>query len=87
MKKYNLKSIEFKGFKREAGLMTIKLSAKKWIETTAAIGIVSKSGRYINYFGCVLKKLNIPSRRINGNTYYDVVECLIWWEIALICSR
>lgn len=29
------------------------------------------------HFGRVLKKLNIPSRRINGNAYYDVVERLV----------
>lgn len=42
----NFNPIEFEGFKREAGLNAFTLSPKKWIETTAAIGIVSKSGRY-----------------------------------------
>ncbi len=38
--------IEFDGFKREAGLNSFTLTAKKWIEKTNAIGIVSKQGRY-----------------------------------------
>ena len=42
----NFNPIEFEGFKREAGLNAFTLSPKKWIEATAAIGIVSKSGRY-----------------------------------------
>ncbi len=38
--------IEFEGFRKEAGLNAFTLSPKKWIETTHAIGIMSKSGRY-----------------------------------------
>lgn len=40
------KPIEFDRFRKEAGLNAFTLSPQKWIETTAAIGIVSKSGRY-----------------------------------------
>ncbi len=39
-------SIEFDGIKMEAGTNTFALSPKKWIETTGAIGITSKTGRY-----------------------------------------
>ncbi|OXA91656.1 KilA-N domain-containing protein [Flavobacterium hercynium] len=39
-------SLEFEGIKKEAGLNRFYLSAKKWIETTNAIGIKSKAGRY-----------------------------------------
>ncbi len=42
----NFKPIEFEGFKKEAGLNAFTLSPKKWIDSTNAIGIVSKSGRY-----------------------------------------
>jgi hypothetical protein len=42
----NFKPLEFEGFKNEAGGNTFTLSPKKWIETTKAIGIISKSGRY-----------------------------------------
>jgi hypothetical protein len=42
----NFKPIEFDRFKKEAGLNSFALSPKKWIEATAAIGIISKSGRY-----------------------------------------
>lgn len=40
------KPTEFEGFRLQAGLNAFTLSPKKWIETTDAIGIVSKSGRY-----------------------------------------
>ena len=42
----NFKPLEFEGFKKEAGLNAFTLSPQKWINTTAAIGIISKSGRY-----------------------------------------
>lgn len=42
----NFKRVEFDGFKMQAGSNAFTLSPKKWIETTNAIGIVSKSGRY-----------------------------------------
>ena len=38
--------LEFEGVKKEAGLNAFTLSPSKWIESTGAIGIVSKSGRY-----------------------------------------
>ncbi|MCD4780783.1 MAG: KilA-N domain-containing protein [Candidatus Omnitrophica bacterium] len=40
------KLVEFDGFKNDAGSNYFVLSPKKWIETTKAIGIISKSGRY-----------------------------------------
>ena len=40
------KPLEFEGFKKEAGLKAFTLSPQKWIETTGAIGMISKSGRY-----------------------------------------
>ena len=40
------KPLEFEGFKNEAGANAFTLSPQKWIETTNAIGIISKSGRY-----------------------------------------
>lgn len=42
----NFKSIEFDAFKNEAGTNSFTLTPQKWIETTNAIGIISKSGRY-----------------------------------------
>ena len=42
----NFKVAEFDHFKSEAGLPTFVLSPKQWTEKTAAIGIISKSGRY-----------------------------------------
>ena len=42
----DFKLVEFDQFKYEAGANAFVLSPKKWIETTGAIGLVSKSGRY-----------------------------------------
>lgn len=42
----NFNHLEFDGFKKEAGLNAFTLSPKKWNDSTNAIGIVSKSGRY-----------------------------------------
>ena len=42
----NFNSIEFDGFKKQAGLNSFSLTPKQWIEKTRAIGITSKSGRY-----------------------------------------
>lgn len=42
----NFKPLEFEGFRKQAGLNSFVLTPKKWIETTNAIGITSKSGRY-----------------------------------------
>ena len=39
-------SLEFEGFRKEAGLNAFTLSPTRWIEATNAIGLVSKSGRY-----------------------------------------
>jgi len=39
-------SLEFEGIKNEAGRNSFFLSAKKWIEATNAIGIISNAGRY-----------------------------------------
>lgn len=42
----NFKGVEFDSFKKQAGSNAFTLSPQKWIETTGAIGMVSKSGRY-----------------------------------------
>ena len=42
----NFKPLEFEGFRKQAGLNSFVMTPKKWIESTNAIGIVSKSGRY-----------------------------------------
>lgn len=42
----NFNSVEFDRIKSEAGYNSFTLSPKKWVETTGAIGIVSKGGRY-----------------------------------------
>ena len=42
----NFKPVEVDGCKKQAGLNSFVMTPKKWIETTNAIGIISKSGRY-----------------------------------------
>ena len=42
----DFKPVEFDRFRNEAGLNSFTLRPQKWIETTKAIGIISKSGRY-----------------------------------------
>ena len=42
----DFKGLEFDAFKNEAGSNAFTLSPKKWISSTNAIGLVSKSGRY-----------------------------------------
>jgi hypothetical protein len=41
----NFKGVEFDRFKKEAGINLFNLTPKKWVDTTNAIGIISKSGR------------------------------------------
>lgn len=38
--------VEFDAFKSQAGLNSFVMTPQKWIDATAAIGIVSKAGRY-----------------------------------------
>lgn len=42
----NFKGVEFDPFLMQAGNNSFVLSPQKWIETTNAIGIISKSGKY-----------------------------------------
>ncbi len=42
----NFNSVEFDGFKGEAGLHTFTLSVTEWCSKTNAIGIYSKRGKY-----------------------------------------
>lgn len=42
----NFKPIEFDGIRSQAGLNSFVLTPKQWIESTSAMGITSKAGRY-----------------------------------------
>ncbi len=42
----DFKGVEFDTFKKEAGLNSFRLTPKKWVEATNAIGIQSRAGRY-----------------------------------------
>lgn len=42
----SFKGVEFDTFRKEAGLNSFNLTPRKWVQSTNAIGIISKSGRY-----------------------------------------
>ena len=42
----NFNPIEFDGIKKQAGLNSFILTARRWIDSTGAIGLVSRPGRY-----------------------------------------
>lgn len=42
----DFKPIEFDGFKKQAGLNSSTLTPKQWIESTGAVGLILKAGRY-----------------------------------------
>ena len=42
----DFKVIEFDDFKKQAGLNSFTLTPKQWTNTTGAIGLISKAGRY-----------------------------------------
>ncbi|MGK2896603.1 MAG: KilA-N domain-containing protein [Candidatus Saccharimonadales bacterium] len=42
----NFNNDQFDAYRSQAGLNSFNLTPKKWIDTTGAIGIVSKAGRY-----------------------------------------
>ena len=46
VKQPDFKLVEFDQFKNEAGANAFVMSPQKWIKSTNAIGIISKSGRY-----------------------------------------
>jgi hypothetical protein len=42
----DFKPLEFEGFRNRAGLNSFVLTPRQWIDSTAAVGLVSNSGRY-----------------------------------------
>jgi hypothetical protein len=42
----SFKPIEFDGFKKQAGLNSFILTAKRWIDATGVTGLISRAGRY-----------------------------------------
>jgi len=55
----NFKPLEFDGFRNQAGLNSFVMTPKKWIETTNAVGITSKAGRYGGTFAHKDTPLNL----------------------------
>lgn len=42
----NFNPLEFEGIRNQTGLSTFVLTAKRWVESTGAVGITAKAGRY-----------------------------------------
>ena len=42
----NFNRVQFDTFRNEAGLNRFTMTPQKWIESTNAIGIIAKAGRY-----------------------------------------
>jgi hypothetical protein len=42
----NFNPVEFDGIKMQSGLNSFALTTKQWVESTGAIGLISKTGRY-----------------------------------------
>lgn len=42
----NFKGVEFDAFKNQAGENAFTLSPQKWVESTGAVGVISRAGRY-----------------------------------------
>ena len=65
------KPLEFEGFRKEAGLNAFTLSPQKWIETTGAIGIISKSGIQMRHIILFFRQKNIRTKKKHGNRKFD----------------
>jgi len=62
------KHIKFDVFKKQAGLNSFVMTPKKWIEITAAVGIISKSGMYSGTFAHKDIALNLlPGFQLNSS--------------------
>lgn len=48
----NFNRVQFDTFRNEAGLNRFTMTPQKWIDSTNAIGIISKSGRYGGTYAC-----------------------------------
>jgi hypothetical protein len=62
--------IEFDGIRKQAGLNSFILTAKRWIESTGAIGLVSTTGRYGGTYAhkdIVRQGLRAPERLLRLN--------------------
>ena len=55
----NFKTVEFDGFKKEAGLNSFTLSSKKWVEKTNAIGVEKLNQVAISQMQILTKDDNI----------------------------
>jgi len=70
----DFKPLEFERFKNEAGSNYFVLSPQRWIESTNAIGITSKSGRYGGTFAHKDIAFEFASWISSGFKLYLIVE-------------
>ena len=65
----NFNPLEFEGFKMQAGANAFTMSPKKWIESTNAIGIVSKSAAMAEHSLIPTLPLNLPPGFLLNSSY------------------
>jgi hypothetical protein len=70
----NFKPFDFEGFKNESGSNAFVLSPRRWVESTNAVGIVSKSGRYGGTFAHVDIAFEFASWISPGFKLYLITE-------------
>jgi hypothetical protein len=77
-------SIEFDGIRNQAGLNSFVLTAKRWIDATHAVGLISTTGRYggtfahVPLFGQTAKQWRDANQKLEGNMReYATVEQLL----------
>ena len=75
----NFNSVEFDGFRKNAGLHTFTLSVTQWCEKTNAIGIYSKRGKYGGTYAhkvYLIKEFERLKELENQNREWDVKRIL-----------
>ena len=84
----NFKGGEFDSFRNQAGSNAFTMSPTKWIETTGAIGIVSKSGRYIGAYDDEPATVDAMHRFMEEQGYtLDITDQRMHHEIYLSDAR
>ena len=83
----NFKGVEFDSFRNQAGSNAFTMSPTKWIETTGAIGIVSKSGRYGGTFAHSDIAFEFASWIIDYHRSQEHISQAPKWRIEFTASQ
>ena len=63
----NFNRVRFDTFRNEAGLNRFTMTPQKWIESTNAIGIIAKAGRYGGTYAHYLREEIIWQKSLQGH--------------------